>query len=233
MGRSAKVLGSVRTDTTIYRPRVRQSPRRIALRRAVFLAAGLVRARDPRRPRVRGVAERRSPPGTTIAGVDVGGMSEGEAVRVLSARAAALRAARRSPSRPAASRSRSPPPSSASRPTGAPPSRRPPPRAAASARCAASGACGRGSSASTSRRRSSAYDAPSRYKLAQIASSVDRERRRREGRARGARRPGRRGHDRAGSSTATAAAATVVAALCGVRPRRAPSRCRSRPPRRR
>jgi len=41
MGRSAKVLGSVRSDTTIYRPRVRQSSRRIALRRTVFLGVVL------------------------------------------------------------------------------------------------------------------------------------------------------------------------------------------------
>ena len=39
--RSAKVFGSVRSDTTIYRPRVRQSPRRIALRRAAFLGVVL------------------------------------------------------------------------------------------------------------------------------------------------------------------------------------------------
>ena len=35
--RSASILVSVRTDTTIYRARVRQSPRRIALRRTVFV----------------------------------------------------------------------------------------------------------------------------------------------------------------------------------------------------
>jgi len=81
----------VRTDTTIYRPRVRQSqsPRRIVLRRAVFLTAciallavlvGLAFAGSPTRLAA----------GTTVAGVDVGGLSESEAVRALSARAAAV-----------------------------------------------------------------------------------------------------------------------------------------------
>ncbi len=81
----------MRTDTTIYRPRVRerQSPRRIALRRAVFLTAlfvllmGLV-----------GLAFAGSrltlAAGTTVAGVDIGGLPESEAVRVLSERAAAV-----------------------------------------------------------------------------------------------------------------------------------------------
>src|SRR6186713_2389349 len=90
MGRSAKVLGSVRSDTTIYRPRVRQSPRRIALRRAVFLAVvlGVVAV-------VLGLAfagsQTELAAGTTVAGVDVSGMSEDQAVRLLSARAAALK----------------------------------------------------------------------------------------------------------------------------------------------
>ena len=79
----------MRSDTTIYRPRVRQSPRRIALRRAVFLSAvavllallvGFVFAGS----------RTELPAGATIAGVDVGGMTESSAVRVLSARAAAV-----------------------------------------------------------------------------------------------------------------------------------------------
>ena len=80
----------MRSDTTIYRPRVRQSPRRIALRRAVFLAVvlGVVAV-------ILGLAFAGSrtelAAGTTIAGVDVSGMSEDQAVRLLSARAAALK----------------------------------------------------------------------------------------------------------------------------------------------
>jgi vancomycin resistance protein YoaR len=80
----------VRSDTTIYGPRVRQSSRRIALRRAVFLAVvlGVVAG-------VLGLAfagsEAELAAGTTIAGVDVSGMSEDQAVRLLSTRAAALR----------------------------------------------------------------------------------------------------------------------------------------------
>jgi len=90
-GEVARISTSVRTDTTIYRPRVRQSqsPRRIALRRAVFLTAsiallavlvGLAFAGSPTRLAA----------GTTVAGVDVGGLSERETVRTLSARAAAV-----------------------------------------------------------------------------------------------------------------------------------------------
>ena len=90
MGCSAKVIGSVRSDTTIYRPRVRQSPRRIALRRAVFLAAVLAAVLI-----LVGLAfagsETELASGTTISGVDVGGMSEAEAARVLSSRAEALK----------------------------------------------------------------------------------------------------------------------------------------------
>jgi vancomycin resistance protein YoaR len=80
----------VRSDTTIYRPRVRQSSRRIALRRAVFLAVvlGIVVV-------VIGLAFAGSPSklasGTTISGVEVSGMSETEAVQLLSSRAAALK----------------------------------------------------------------------------------------------------------------------------------------------
>ena len=81
----------MRTDTTIYRPRVRQrqSPRRIALRRAVFLTAVLVLLAG-----LVGLAFAGSrltlAAGTTVAGVDVGGLPQAEAVRVLSERAAAV-----------------------------------------------------------------------------------------------------------------------------------------------
>ncbi len=80
----------MRSDTTIYRPRVRQSPRRIALRRAVFLVVvvGVLAL-------ILGFAfagsQTELAAGTTIAGVDVSGMSEDQAVRVLAARAAALK----------------------------------------------------------------------------------------------------------------------------------------------
>jgi vancomycin resistance protein YoaR len=78
----------VRSESTIYRPGVRQhkSSRRIALRRAIFLttAVGLLAL-------LLGLAFAGSrsalAAGTTVAGVDVGGLSEGEAVRLLSARA--------------------------------------------------------------------------------------------------------------------------------------------------
>jgi vancomycin resistance protein YoaR len=79
----------VRSDTTIYRPRVRQSPRRIALRRTVFLGVvlGMLLL-------VLGLAfagsQTELAAGTTIAGVDVGGMPESDAVRLLSSRATAL-----------------------------------------------------------------------------------------------------------------------------------------------
>jgi vancomycin resistance protein YoaR len=80
----------VRSDTTIYRPRVRQSSRRIALRRAVFLAGvlGVVVV-------VLGLAfagsQSKLASGTTISGIDVSGMSEAEAVQLLSSRAAAVK----------------------------------------------------------------------------------------------------------------------------------------------
>ena len=82
---------SVRTDTTIYRPRVRQSQssRRIALRRAVFLTAAVVLLAG-----LVGLAFAGSrttlAAGTTVAGIDVGGLPESEAVRMLSARGAAV-----------------------------------------------------------------------------------------------------------------------------------------------
>ena len=110
----------MRTDTTIYRPRVRQrqSPRRIALRRAVFLTAVVVLLAV-----LVGLAFAGSrstlAAGTTIAGVDVGGLSRERGRRSCCRSAAAARRAhaghvhgRR------AARSRSRPRSSASRPTG-------------------------------------------------------------------------------------------------------------------
>jgi vancomycin resistance protein YoaR len=79
----------VRTDTTIYRPRVRQSPRRIALRRAVFLTGVVVVLVS-----LVGLAfagsDSELAAGTTVAGVDVGGRSPADAVRILSGRAAAV-----------------------------------------------------------------------------------------------------------------------------------------------
>jgi vancomycin resistance protein YoaR len=81
----------VRAESTVYRPRVRsrRSSRRIALRRAVFLATvvGVVAV-------LIGLAFAGSQSslaaGTTVAGVDVGGLSEKEAVRMLEAKAAAV-----------------------------------------------------------------------------------------------------------------------------------------------
>ena len=83
----------MRTDTTIYRsrPHVRQSrsPRQIALRWAVFLTASAVLFAG-----LIGLAFAGSrttlAAGTTVAGLDVGGLSESEAVRMLSTRAAAV-----------------------------------------------------------------------------------------------------------------------------------------------
>ena len=79
------------TETTIYRPRVRQrqSPRRIALRRAIFLTVAFLLLAG-----LLGLAFSGSrltlAAGTTVAGVDVGGLPEGEAVRILSERAATV-----------------------------------------------------------------------------------------------------------------------------------------------
>ncbi len=81
----------MRTDTTIYRPRVRQSQslRRIVLRRAVILTAAVVLLAG-----LVGLAFAGSrmtlAAGTTIAGVDVGGLPESAAVRMLSERSAAI-----------------------------------------------------------------------------------------------------------------------------------------------
>ena len=81
----------MRTETTIYEPRVRQrqSTRRIALRRAVLLTAafGLLLF-------LVGLAFAGSQTtvaaGTTVAGVDIGGLSENAAAEVLAARSAAV-----------------------------------------------------------------------------------------------------------------------------------------------
>lgn len=81
----------MRTETTIYEPRVRQrqSTRRIALRRAVFLTAafGLLLF-------LVGLAFAGSQTtvaaGTTVAGVDIGGLSENAAAEILAARSAAV-----------------------------------------------------------------------------------------------------------------------------------------------
>lgn len=81
----------MRAESTVYTPRVRQrhSARRIALRRAVFLAAVVALL-----ALLIGFAFAGSQSalaaGTTVAGVDVGGLSQSEAVRVLTARADAV-----------------------------------------------------------------------------------------------------------------------------------------------
>ncbi len=81
----------MRTDTTIYRPRVRQSQssRRIVLRRVVFLTAAVVLLGG-----LTGLAFAGSrttlATGTTVAGLDVGGLSEAQAVQMLSSRGAAV-----------------------------------------------------------------------------------------------------------------------------------------------
>ncbi len=81
----------MRAESTVYRPRARsrRSSRRIALRRAVFLATvvgvlavliGLALAGS----------QSSLAAGTTVAGVDVGGLSRNEAVRLLEAKAVAV-----------------------------------------------------------------------------------------------------------------------------------------------
>jgi vancomycin resistance protein YoaR len=79
----------VRTDTTIYRPRVRHSSRRIALRRTVFLTGVLVVLATAVGFAFAGT-HGTLPAGTTVADVDVGGLSQADAVQVLSERAAAV-----------------------------------------------------------------------------------------------------------------------------------------------
>ena len=81
----------MRAESTIYRTRARQSQssRRIVLRRAVFLAAVVALL-----ALLIGLAFAGSKStlatGTTVAGVDVGGLPDGEAVRLLTARAATV-----------------------------------------------------------------------------------------------------------------------------------------------
>ncbi len=79
----------MRAETTIYRPRARHSPRRIALRRAVFLTAVVVVLAT-----VVGLVFAGSPTtlaaGTTVAGVDVGGLSQAAAVSMLEQRSTAV-----------------------------------------------------------------------------------------------------------------------------------------------
>ncbi len=78
----------MRSDTTIYRPRVRQrSFRRIALRRAAFLAACLLLLASLVGLAFAGSSARLAA-GTSIAGVDVGGLTANAAIKVLSDRAA-------------------------------------------------------------------------------------------------------------------------------------------------
>jgi len=79
----------VRTDTTIYRARVRQSSRRIALRRTVFLTVVAALLLTLVGLAFAGSASK-LPAGTTVAGVDVGGMTQSEATRLLTQRAAAV-----------------------------------------------------------------------------------------------------------------------------------------------
>jgi vancomycin resistance protein YoaR len=163
----------VRSDTTIYRPRVRQSPRRIALRRAIFLAVvlGVVVV-------LLGLAfagsQSKLSAGTTIAGVDVSGMSEAQAVRLLSSRAAALK------STPVTFTADGQPFAITASQLGIQPNWR-----AAVASAAGEGS-GFGPLRGFKRLRvrffgvdvsppSRAYDAAVRYKLAQIASRVDRK----------------------------------------------------------
>jgi len=163
----------VRSDTTIYRPRVRQSPRRIALRRAVLLAVvlgvlvvllGLAFAGS----------ESKLSAGTTIAGVDVGGLSETQAVRLLSSRSAALK------STPVTFTADGQPFALTASQLGVRPNWR-----AAVATAAREGG-GFGPLRGLKRLRvrafgadvsppSTSYDAAVRYKLGQIASSVDRK----------------------------------------------------------
>jgi vancomycin resistance protein YoaR len=79
----------LRTDTTIYGPRVRLSSRRIALRRTVFLT-GLFVVLSTAVGLAFAGSHGTLPAGTTVAGVDVGGLSQAAAVQALSGRAAAV-----------------------------------------------------------------------------------------------------------------------------------------------
>ena len=79
----------MRTDTTIYRARVRQSSRRIALRRTVFVTVVALLLLTLVGLAYAGSASR-LPAGTTVAGVDVGGMTQPQATRALAQRSAAV-----------------------------------------------------------------------------------------------------------------------------------------------
>jgi vancomycin resistance protein YoaR len=79
----------VRSESTIYRARVRQSPRRIALRRAVFLTGAVVVVATGVGLAFAGSSSTLAA-GTTVAGVDVGGKTPSEAVRLLRSRADAV-----------------------------------------------------------------------------------------------------------------------------------------------
>jgi len=81
----------VRAESTVYASRARQrhSARRIALRRAVFLAVVFALLAVLLGFAFAG-SQSTLAAGTTVAGVDVGGLAQSEAVRVLTARAAAV-----------------------------------------------------------------------------------------------------------------------------------------------
>ena len=110
LGHSAK--SSVRCAATRrLPPRVRQSPPPDCPAPGLFLAVVRRRARGARRARVRGVADKLAA-GTTIAGVDVGGLSGAQAARLLSAPRGGAEEHAGHVHRRRASRSRSPRPSS-------------------------------------------------------------------------------------------------------------------------
>ena len=112
--------------------------------------------------------------GTTVAGVDVGGLSEKEALGCSPRRR--QRSTRcRSPSRRVVSRSRFPRPSSESLPTGTPPSRTPLRPEEASRPSVGTSGSWVASSGSMRHRRSAPTTRPSAYKLDQIARAVDRK----------------------------------------------------------
>ena len=195
LGRSAKVLCSVRSDTTIYRPRVRQSPRRIALRRAVFLAVVLGVLAGAPRARLRGVADASSPPAPRSRASTSAGCPEAQAVRLLSVtrscaeehaghvhrRRAAVRA-HRLPARDRAGLAR-----------------RRGNRCRRGRRLRAAAGLQAPAGAVLRRRRLAAGQVLRRCSPLQARpdrGSGRSQGRRRQGRARGARHPGRRGHDR-------------------------------------
>lgn len=81
----------MRAESTVYRSRARQrhSTRRIALRRAVFLAAAFTLLLLLIGFAFSG-SQSALAAGTTVSGVDVGGLSQSEAVQLLTARSAAV-----------------------------------------------------------------------------------------------------------------------------------------------